>query len=91
MSRFEERARRHLLSGSRPARPSDLLVLLALIDAAGGGRRAHISVNRIAERSRLSPATVKRALRRLRNEGVLRKVADGGGRGRPCVHELADD
>ena len=66
------------------------LVHLALADVANDdhGNRLWLKRSRVAEKAKLSLASVDRALAELVKEGYLVRITEGGGRGKPSEYRL---
>lgn len=73
---------------SRAGASVEVLALLALADAADGDGLAEVSYAEVCRRTRLSRATVKRAMKELRKKGLVEVLRTGRGRGKPTLHRV---
>lgn len=71
--------------------PSLKLTLLAFADHADDYGVCYPSIRRIAWKSGVTRRTVQRHVRQLEEDGVLRLVEKGGGRGNPTTYRVAPE
>ena len=79
-------ARRVLASSA--GTPIEVLALLALADSADSGGYAAITFEEMANITRLSRSTCKRAVAALRERGLVEVAQRGRGRGNPSLYRV---